>query len=140
MSTVLWANVLADGQVTSDQSDHPALYRHAARLDAIAKSLGLHPFLEICDTTDQQFNTEDLELPAGMTSTDELMAAQGAWMPLEAALSLLQALKDHIVSKNVRFGLLSNQQAQVLAELDEVSAFARSHATQAERFNFSVVM
>lgn len=139
MSTVLWANVLAAGQVTSDEVDHAALYRHAGRLDALTRSLGLRPFQEICDTTDQRFNVEDLELPAGMASTNELMAAQGAWMPLAEATTTLQALRAHIAAANVRFGLLNNQQSQVLAELDEVIAFAQAHASRAERFNFSVV-
>jgi len=140
MSTVLWANVLVAGQVTSDEVDHAALYRHAGRLDALTRSLGLHPFLELCDTTDQRFNVEGFELPAGMASTNELMAAQGAWMPFGEATTMLQALRDHIATANVRFGLLNYQQPQVLAELDEVIAFAKTHASRAERFNFSVVL
>jgi hypothetical protein len=139
VSTVLWANVLVDGKVVSDQSDHLALYKHADKLDTIATSLVLPSFIGICDTTDQRFNIKDTELPAGMTSTDEVMAAQGAWMPVADAVTMLEALRDHIVTKNVRFGLLSNQQPQVVAELDEVLAFARGQS-QADRFNFSVVM
>lgn len=140
MSTVLWVNVLVGGQVKSDEVDRLALYKHADALDAIAKSLQLRSFLEICDTTDLRFNTEDIELPAGMASTNELMAAQGVWMPIPEALSLLQSLRDHIVAKKVRFGLLGNQHSQVVAELDETIAFAKSQAPQAERLNFSVVM
>ncbi|MCC6927755.1 MAG: hypothetical protein IT359_02080 [Gemmatimonadaceae bacterium] len=140
MSTVLWANVLVDGAVTSDESDHLALYQHAERLDAITRELQLKPFLEICDTTDQRYNVEGHELPPGMTSTNELMAAEGSWMPLAGALAMLEALRGHIVAKNVRFGLLRNQQAQVLAELDEVIAFAREHAVREGEFNFAVVM
>lgn len=141
VSTVLWANVLLDGTVKSDEADHVALYKHADKLDTIATSLGLPSFLAICDTTDQRFNVEDEPLPAGMSSTNELMAKQGAWMSVGDAISLLEALRDHIVRKNVRFGLLANQQAQVLAELDEVLAFARTTApSPSTKFNFSVVM
>lgn len=140
MSTVLWANVLTDGLVRSDETDHLALYEHAGKLDTIARSLGLRPFLEICDTTDQRFNIDSVDLPAGMTSTNELMAVQGVWVPVAEALALLQALRDHVVARNVRFGLLSNQRTQVLTELDEVIAFAKAHSSRGEHFNFSVVI
>ena len=140
MSTVLWANVLAGGKVKTDQGDCFALYKHAGKLGSIAKSLGLPSFQDICDTTDQRFNLEDKDLPAGMTSTDELMAAQGVWMPIAEAVPYLQALRDHIVQKNVRFGLLSNQHSEVLQELDDVIAFVKAETEVAEKFNFSVVI
>ncbi|MFT3735262.1 MAG: hypothetical protein QM776_09585 [Rhodocyclaceae bacterium] len=140
MSTVLWANVLVDGKVKSDQADHRALYKHAGKLDRVCRGLGLSGFLSVCDTTDQRFNLDDTDLPAGMSSTDEMMAASGVWMPIVEAVLWLQTLRDHIVSRNVRFGLLSNQYEQVLAELDEVLAFARAEAATAQQFNFSVVM
>jgi hypothetical protein len=128
------------GQVVSDEADHLYLYKHADKLDAVSRTLKLTPFLGICDTTDLRFNTQDLALPAGMRSTDGWMAAQGAWMPAVDAANYLRSLHDHIVQKNLRFGLLSNQQAQVLAELDEVMAFVAGHVAQAEKFNVSVVM
>lgn len=140
MSTVLWANVMVDGAVKSDECDHGALYQHAHRLDAITRVLQLTPFLELCDTTDQRYNVQALDLPPGMTSTNEVMAADGTWLPMPEALAMLQAVREHIVARNVRFGLLRNQQAQVLAELDEVIAFARAEGPRAQRFNFSVVM
>lgn len=140
MSTVLWANVLAAGEVKSDQGDCFALYKHAGKLDSIATSLGLPSFVGICDTTDQRFNLEDKDLPAGMTSTDELMAAEGVWMPIKEAVNYLQALRDHVVQRNVRFGLLSNQQSEVVKELDEVIVFVNREAPSAQKFNFSVVM
>jgi hypothetical protein len=128
------------GKVKSDETDHLALYKHAEKLDAITKTLRLQSFLEICDTTDQRYNADDdAELPEGMTSTNELMASQGSWMPITAAVALLQAVRNHIIAKNVRFGLLSNQQAQVVSELDEVIAFVSSEVGHAEKFNFSVV-
>lgn len=140
MSTVLWANVLQDGKVTSDQDDHLALYKHADKLDALTKVLQLPSFLGICDTTDLRFNTEDLELPEGMESTDELMAVRGAWMPVSDAVALLEALRKHIVDRKIRFGLLGNQHQDVVAELDAVLDFARAEAASPGRFNFSVVM
>lgn len=140
VSTVLWAHVLVDGKVVSEQADFLALYKHAQKLDAIAKELKLQSFLDICDTTDQRFNIDDIDLPPGMTSTTEVMAEEGAWMPAGDAAAYLEALRDHIVAKNVRFGLLSNQQAQVIVELEEVIGFVKSQAHVAEKFNFSVVM
>lgn len=141
MSTVLWANVLVGGAVTSDQADHGALYAHADKLDALTQSLQLPSFLAVCDTTDQRFNLEDLPLPAGMTSTDEMMAQHGAWMPVANALAMLTALREYIVRTNVRFGLLRNQQSEVLAELDDVIGFLQSQQPlRADRFNFSVVV
>lgn len=140
MSTVLWANVLIDGAVLSDESDHSALYHHAEKLDALAKTLALPSLLAIVDTTDLRFNVEDVELPPGLESTNEMMATSGAWMPIADAIALLSALRDHVVARQVRFGLLRNQHAEIVAELDEVLAFAREQSPKAQRFNFSVVM
>ena len=83
MSTVLWANVLVAGKVVSDQSDHGALYKHANKLDSIAKECGFLPFLAMCDTTDQQVNIGKKELPSGMKSTEEMMASEGKWASVE---------------------------------------------------------
>lgn len=141
MSTVLWANVLVDGKVKSDQADHIALYQHASKLDAICRGLQLAGFLSVCDTTDQRFNLDDdSSLPAGVSSTDVLMAASGVWMPMPQACDWLQTLREHIVSRQVRFGWLRNQHAEVVTELDAVLAFAQAEAAVAQKFNFSVVM
>lgn len=108
MSTVLWANLKVAGRVESNQVDYRFLYKHGKQLDTIARSLKLRPFLDLCDTTDQQVNLDLLPLPPGMTSTDELMAARGVWMPAADAAPWLQALHDHIVQQGIRFGLLRN--------------------------------
>lgn len=140
MSTVLWANVLESGQVTSEEADYAALYKHADKLDKLSKQLGLTPFLSICDTTDLRFNMDELTLPDGMTSTTELMAQQGAWIDTPAAMALLQGLRRHIAEHKVRFGLLSNQHDDVVAELDAALAFAQAGASPARKFNFGIVM
>ncbi|MEZ5126659.1 MAG: hypothetical protein R2826_10530 [Thermoleophilia bacterium] len=139
MSTVLWANVLIAGRVKSEQADYEALYRHAEKLDALAAGLDLPSFGAICDTTDEQINLGVRHLPAGVGSSDELMALEGSWLPMEDALTLFTTLREHIVAANVRFGLLSNQQEQVVDELDAVLAFVRAETPHAEQFNFSVV-
>lgn len=140
MSTVLWANVLQDGVVRSEEADRIALYRHADRLDAIAKKLGLPSFHAACDSTDAHYNADDdLELPEGMTSTTEVMAASGAWLPRAEALSLLEGLLAHVRAEKTRFGLLSNQHDAVVEELDGVLGFLRGEAG-AEKFNFAIVM
>lgn len=139
MSTVLWANVLVDGSVRSEQEDRPALYKHAEKLDSISKSLGLPSFLATCDQTDVRFNLEDLALPEGMESTNDVMAVSGAWLSRMKAISLLQGLLAHIQSVNTRFGLLQNQHGAVVDELSGALAFLQAE-THAEKFNFSVVM
>jgi hypothetical protein len=140
MSTVLWANLLVDGKVQSEQADRYALYNHGTKLDTLTKSLGLTPFLEICDTTDLRYNTEDLELPPGVESTNDLMATEGTWIDTRDAVELLEKLLEHIRAKAVRFGMLSNQHAEVVAELAEVIEYVRANGTAAQKFNFSVVM
>ncbi|GAA5080886.1 hypothetical protein [Lysobacter panacisoli] len=140
MSTVLWANVLRDGVVRSEEQDRGALYKHADKLDAIAKKLGLPSFLSICDSTDARYNVdEDLELPEGMESTNEVMAVSGAWLARTDALSLLEGLLTHIRAEKTRFGLLSNQHDAVVEELDGVLGFLRGESG-AEKFNFAIVM
>lgn len=139
MSTVLWANVLIGGVVRSEEQDRRALYRHADKLDAITKQLGLPSFLAICDSTDARVNTEDLDLPEGMASTNELMAATGAWIARAEALSLLDGLLAHIRAGKTRFGLLNSQHDAVVEELDGVLGFLREHGG-AERFNFAIVV
>ena len=63
LSTVLWANLLVDGAVQSEQEDHHALYKYADKLDALTKDLNLPLFRSICDSTDVRFNTDALEPP-----------------------------------------------------------------------------
>lgn len=139
MSTVLWANVLAEGKVVSQEADLDALFRHAERLDSITRVLKLPSFLHLLDTTDQRFNLQDLALPQGMSDTSEWMARDGVWMPAGDAAPWLKAIRAHIVEKDVRFGLISNHQSRVLGEIDEVIAFVEQQPA-AEKFNFSVVM
>ena len=141
MSTVLWANVLRGADVTSDETDRYALYKHADKLDAITRSLGLPAFNEFCDTTDLRFNTDDdAELPEGMSSTNELMAREGVWLEGSKAVETLGQLLNHIREHQVRFGLLSNQHDEVVSELEEVIAFLRAEPGSGTKFNFSVVM
>ena len=140
MSTVLWANVLAGGKVVSDQADHLALHKHAGKLDAITRSLGIARFESVCDTTDLRFNHDEFELPPGVESTDEVMAKDGVWLPIVEAVAMLDALRAHIVDKDVRFGLFGNQHDAVVAELGDVLDFVRAHRASADQFNFSVVM
>lgn len=139
MSTVLWANVLVGGVVRSELEDRLALYKHAQRLDSISKSLGLPSFLAACDNTDARFNMEDLDLPDGMESTNDVMAATGTWLARADALALLQGLLAHIQVKQVRFGLFQNHHQTVVDELSGVIGFLEAEAS-AEKFNFAVVM
>jgi len=140
MSTVLWANALLDGTVTSDQEDRDALYRHLDKLDEVCRSLGLTPLSEICDSTDMRFNVGDADLPEGMTSTNELMARDGVWLPGAEAVALLEELLAAVQERRMRFGLFRNDHDEVVRELSESLAFARTAASRGARFNFAMVM
>ncbi|HSW30668.1 MAG TPA: hypothetical protein VLH75_14375 [Longimicrobiales bacterium] len=140
MSTVLWANALLDGKVTSDQEDRYALYRHLDRLDKLCRSLGLTPLSEICDSTDMRFNLGDAELPEGMASTNDLMAREGVWLPGAEAAALLEAILAVVRERRIRFGLLRDDHDEVVRELSETLAFARDAAARGAKFNFSMVM
>jgi hypothetical protein len=140
MSTVLWANHLAgDGQVTSDERDKWALYKHADRLDTLARRAKLGLFTSLLDHTDAQFNLSDAELPEGMRSTRELMARDGVWQRADDALAILDGLLAIVRERTPRFGLLKNDYDDVVAELAESSASARTAADAGAKFNFSVV-
>jgi hypothetical protein len=139
MSTVLWSNLLEDGIVHSDESDKPALHKHAEKLAAISQQLGSTSFLEICDTTDVLFNTGAIELPTGMETSNELMAIEGVWLQVGEAEKLLTSLLAHIQQQNIRFGLLSNDHNLVVAELTAALAYVKSAKSPAAKFNFSIV-
>lgn len=140
MSTVLWANTLLAGKVTSDEADKPALHRHADKLDQICRRTSQRSFLAICDHTDAEFNLNDDPLPPGMTSTNELMAIKGHWMDCADAVRMLQAALEHIRAEKTRFGLLRNDHDGVVEELQQAIAYAESGVVGGARFNFSVVM
>jgi hypothetical protein len=141
VSTVLWANALVDGVVTSDESDKHALYKHADKLDEICRGVLQRSFKDLCDTTDLEYNLSDEdELPQGMTSTNELMAARGKWVAAAEAVELLTAMIHEIASRKTRFGLLKNDHDAVLAELRESLAHAQDASAKGGKFNFSVVM
>jgi hypothetical protein len=140
MSTVLWVNLLSDGKVTSDEVDYLALYQHLDKLDALTRTLGLPSFEALCDHTDLRFNNDEFELPPGMSSTNEVMAIDGVWLPIGDAIAMLDALRSHIVDGKIRFGLLSNRHDEVVSELTDVLAFARNSQAPDAKLNFSVVM
>jgi len=140
MSTVLWANQLLDGKVTSDQEDRYALYRHLDRLDRVCRSLGLTPLSAICDSTDMRFSLDDTDLPEGMASTNELMARDSVWVPAAEAVALLEGLLAAVRERRVRFGILRDDHDDVVRELSESLALARSAAAQGAMFNFAFVM
>jgi hypothetical protein len=140
MSTVLWANRLVDGVVTSDESDKAAMHRHMKKLDALCELCEVRAVSSFCDSTDAQCNLEVIDLPDSMESTDELMAAQGVWIDSESAMKSLGALILKIRSEGTRFGLLRNDHDQILEELQESYEYAKASAACGGKFNFSVVM
>ncbi|MDQ8037981.1 MAG: hypothetical protein REI12_11210 [Pedobacter sp.] len=140
MSTVLWANRLRDGVVESDTRDKYALYRYSRKLDSVCKRSSGLSFAQLCDTTDLRVNLEDISLPDGMSSTDELMAREGVWQPAEEVVRMLAAALAEIREKKMRFGLLKNEYETVVAELEESLCYAEAAANEGAQFNFSVVM
>ena len=140
MSTVLWANYLVDGQVTCAESDLYALCKYADKLDRICRKHGAVPFLDTHDSTDMQFNIGDEELPEGVESTDEVMAANGTWVDAQAALEMLETLLKIVRDEGTRFGMIGNAHDEVVAELEESIEFAKQAAAKSARFNFALVM
>jgi hypothetical protein len=140
MSTVLWANCLANGVVTSDEGDKYALYKYLGKLDGLCKSIGVAELSGFCDSTDIECNVGDKELPEGMASTDALMAQQGTWIDASEAIVILQALLDTVRQRKTRFGLLRNDHDAVVAELQESIVFAKAAAAKGAKFNFAIVM
>ena len=140
MSTVLWANHLIEEKVHSDGADKWALFKFTDKLDRLCKDLGLRCFSELCDSTDLQVNLDQLVLPSGMESTDELMARSGVWFDSQEVVKILTDLIRKIEKDDIRFGLISNHQSEVLLELKESLAFAEQGVNLRARFNFSIIM
>ncbi len=137
---MLWANLLDDGRVISDERDKSALYKHSKKLNKLTARLAVSSFLSAQDFTDLQFNLSADELPRGINSTDQLMAQTGNWIAAQDALIMLQKLIEHIEVNQVKFGLFSDDREQVLRELAESLDMARRADRVNGRFNFSVVM
>ena len=141
MSTVLWANhLMNNGEVTSDESDKWALYKHTEKLDKLASAAKMESFSSLLDHTDIQFNMGESELPEGMKSTNELMAREGVWKPGKEALAILNGLLTVITSEKPRFGIMRNDYDSVVEELSESIEYAKKATELGAKFNFSVVM
>jgi hypothetical protein len=140
MSTVLWANLLIDGVVSSDESDKVALHRHLDKLDGIFQRVAGVSLQSFCDTTDLEFNLGDDDLPEGMTSTNQIMAVSGKWIPAADAARAITAVLSEIEGRKTRFGLLRNDHDAIVAELKEGLACAGGASATEARFNFCIVM
>ena len=140
MSTVLWANYLVDGKVVSEEADYYALYRYIKKLDTICRKIKVIPLSEMLDFTYMEFNVRDLELPEGMGSTVDVMAASGNWVDADKAVNALDLLKVYLIEHYPRIGLLQNATPDIIDELEESLDFASKAETLSAKFNFSVVM
>jgi hypothetical protein len=140
VSTVLWGNLLVDGEVICDQEDKHALYKYSKNLDKLRKNLSLTSFIKARDFTDMRFNVSGDELPDGMESADQLMAMSGNWISIGDAEKMLSGLLEHILEKKIKFGLLGNDHDQVVSELKQIVDFIKSNKHDNAMFNFSVVM
>ncbi|MEM9300992.1 MAG: hypothetical protein AAGE01_02720 [Pseudomonadota bacterium] len=140
MSTVLWANRLVGTGVESQGADLLFLFRHKRRLDRIARELDHDAFSSLWDDTDLRVNLDQLALPEGMQSTDELMARDGRWVDASAAVALLAALTAHVRGARPKFGLIRNDCDGVLEDLEEALTYARAAAELDARFNLAIVL
>ena len=136
MSTVLWAHQLLEGKVTSDESDKWALYKYAKALDQVAAALKLPLFSSLFDHTDMKVNMGQEKLPAGMDSSNDLMARDGVWKSGEEAHALLNGLLTAMTLAKPAF----KDYDAVVAELTESIEFAKKAAGSGAKFNFVVVM
>jgi len=140
MSSVIWVNSLRGGVVSSDQSDKAALYRHAGRLDQICSRHGLRKLSEFHDLTDMQCNLGLLQLPEGMRDTYQLMAEQGNWFDPAEGLEVVQGLRELLQAAPVRFGILRNDYAEVMADLLDCQRSMLQAQQEGGRFHLCVVM
>lgn len=139
MNSDLWSNYLVDKIVTSDGSDKFVRYEYSKKLGQNSRRSGVAPFLEGQDTTDAEFNVSDMELPEGMESTDELMAANRRWIEAQNAVEMIEALLDTIENENIRFSVLTNSSDMVVEDLKESLIFAKEAASKSGKFNFAVI-
>ena len=140
MSTVLWANYLVDGQVVSEEADYPALYHHVDKLDEICHKLEIIPISDMVDSTDREFNALDMELPEGMESTTDIMAAEGRWIAADEAVEAMDELKAYLIEHYPHIGLLHNATPDIITELEESIDWAITAESLSAKFNFSIVM
>jgi hypothetical protein len=110
------------------------------KLDSVCKQLDLREFSSLLDNTDMLVNLEQLDLPAEMQSTDELMAAQGNWVDAKEAFELLTRLLSHLKENKIRFGLLKDARGDIIDELAICLKFVTEAADNGAKFNFAIVM
>lgn len=139
MSTVLWANILINGEVQSDQADKWALYKHQSKLNRLSRNLHVASFNDACDDTDLRFHFDQQSLPPGMQSTDQLMASKGRWLDVDQAERMLETLLLYITTQKLRFGWLRDDRLEVERELKDSIHFLQQAKVGGGKFNFSIV-
>lgn len=133
----IWVNRLADGVVTSDETDKSALVRHAGKLDRICRRLGVRPLSEFHDATEARAQLEEPDDPT-LTGWD-LLARDGAWFDPSEGLAVLDALLAHLEDTPVRFGLLSDDHGEVLRDLRDARASVAGARDAGARFHLGLV-
>jgi hypothetical protein len=137
MGMTIWVNYLKNGKVSSDESDKSALYRHLDKLDKLCAKLRVRKLSDFLDTTDLEANASGD--PAVGSNTWELMAKRGKWFDPDEGLSVLSALIELMRAEPVRFGLLSDNYPQVLADLTECRASVERAKNDGAQFHLCVV-
>lgn len=139
MSTVLWVNLLAEGRVTSVESDLWALYRYADRIDGLCQGAGVAPLSRFHDHTDVVANLGPEAGIEEVPDTYALMAEQGQWFPPAAGLAVVTVLIANLRERPVRFGKLTNHYDDVRLELQAVRDTLERAELKGARFHLCVV-
>ncbi len=140
MSQVLWTNTLINQKLETDSSDLFMLNKFSKKLDEMTRKAGVLPFTSLLDSTDLMVNYGQLDLPENMQSTDQLMIEAGQWVTGEEAVEILERLITIIQKDNIKFGMINNNQQEVLEELSKGLIAARRAAKANGFFNFALVM
>lgn len=138
MGMTIWVNYLKDGKVTSDESDKSAMYQHLDKLDKLCSKLHIRRLSEFLDTTDLEANMHDKL--SNDTNIWEIMAQKGKWFPPDDGIIITSALVIQLQKEPIRFGLLSDNYHQVLADLIECQSSIEKAKSQDAKFHLCVVL
>jgi len=137
MGMTIWVNYLKDGKVTSDESDKSAMYRHLNKLDGVCGKLHVRKISDFLDTTDLEAAYDGRA--TGAVNGWDLMVKEGSWFRPHEGVAVLSALIAHLREKPIRFGMLSNDYVNVMADLRECLASVEQADDQGAGFHLCVV-
>ncbi|MFT5130576.1 MAG: hypothetical protein ACI8W8_004207 [Rhodothermales bacterium] len=140
MSVAIWINRLQDGEITSDQEDRLFVLKHASKLDKVCQKLGVKPLSSFHDTTDAEMNVMGLEDQSDEVDFHQLISERGKWFNPQAGVDVLGELLADLEREPIRFGLLSNDYDDVMADLAACKSAIEFAQAAGARFHMSIVM